>query len=88
MQCGRAKEVAREHSYTFLVQSIKDLLIRTRMRKHRDSVAKSHGKKYGVLVLILHGLHCGEAEAGLVRGKAVGAQPDPEIPQDQVAQRV
>ena len=43
----RAKEGSKEHSYGFLVQSIKDLLTRERMRKNRDRIAKSHGDKYG-----------------------------------------
>ena len=38
----RAKEGSKEHSYHFLVQSIKDL-----MRKNRDRITKSHGDKYG-----------------------------------------
>ena len=43
----RAKEGSKEHSYGFLVGSIKDLLTRERMRKNRDRIAKSHGDKYG-----------------------------------------
>ena len=43
----RAKEGSKEHSYGFLVQSIKDLLTRERMGKNRDRIAKSHGDKYG-----------------------------------------
>ena len=43
----RAKEGTSEHSYEFLVQSIRDLLARERIRKNRDRIAKSHGDKYG-----------------------------------------
>ncbi|CAE7272566.1 GIP, partial [Symbiodinium pilosum] len=43
----RAKEETKEHTSQFLVQSIKDLLTRERMRKNRDRIAKSHGEKYG-----------------------------------------
>ena len=43
----RAKEGTPEHSYEFLVQSIRDLLARERVRKNRDRIAKSHGDKYG-----------------------------------------
>ena len=43
----RAKEGTPEHSYEFLIQAIRDLLTRERMRKNRDRIAKSHGDKYG-----------------------------------------
>ena len=43
---GRAKEGIKEHTYQFLVQSIKDLPARERMRKNRDRIAKAHGEVY------------------------------------------
>ena len=42
----RAKEVE-THSYQFLLNSIKNLLARERIRKNRDKIAKAHGAKYG-----------------------------------------
>ena len=35
------------HSYNFLIQSIRDLLTRERVRRNRDRIAKSHGDKFG-----------------------------------------
>ena len=43
----RAKEGTSTHSYSFLIQSIRDLLTRERVRRNRDRIAKSHGDKYG-----------------------------------------
>ena len=43
----RAKEGTEQHTYLFLKESIKALLTRERKRKNRDSVARSHGDKYG-----------------------------------------
>ena len=45
----RAKEGTPTHSYSFLIQSIRDLLTRERVRRNRDWIAKSHGDKYGAL---------------------------------------
>ena len=39
----RAKEGTSTHSYSFLIQSIRDLLTRERVRRNRDRIAKSHG---------------------------------------------
>ena len=47
----RAKEGTSTHSYSFLIQSIRDLLTRERVRRNRDRIAKSHGDKYMVLQL-------------------------------------
>ena len=38
----RAKEGSPSHTYSFLFQSIRDLLTRERVRKNRDRIAKSH----------------------------------------------
>ena len=43
----RAKEGSDQHSYSFLKNSIKEMLVRERKRKHRDRIARSHGDKYG-----------------------------------------
>ena len=43
----RAKERTSTHSYNFLIQSIRDLLTRERVRRNRDRIAKSYGDKYG-----------------------------------------
>ena len=43
----RAKEGTSTHSYSFLIQSIRDLLTRERVRRNRDRIAKSHGDKFG-----------------------------------------
>ena len=43
----RAKEGTSTHSYSFLIQSIRDLLTGERVRQNRDRIAKSHGDKYG-----------------------------------------
>ena len=43
----RAKEGSTSHTYSFLLQSIRDLLTRERVRKNRDRIAKSHGDKFG-----------------------------------------
>ena len=43
----RAKEGTPTHSYSFLIQSIRDLLTRERVRRNRDRIAKSHGDKFG-----------------------------------------
>ena len=43
----RAKEGTSTHSYNFLIQSIRDLLTRERVRRNRDRIAKSHGDKFG-----------------------------------------
>ena len=47
----RAKEGTSTHSYEFLVESIRNLLNRERMRKNRDRIAKSHGDRFGAPVL-------------------------------------
>ena len=89
----RAKEGSKEHSYNFLVQSIKDLLTRERMRKNRDRIAKSHGDKYGAPAPTKTGSgntrpRQGEAEVDLAPGIAVEARPSLEVPQGRVAPRV
>ena len=43
----RAREGAEQHTYRFLVDSLKELLTRERKRKNRDRIARSHGDKYG-----------------------------------------
>ena len=43
----RAKEGSETHSLKFLVNSVKELLTRERMRSNRAKIAKSHGDKYG-----------------------------------------
>ena len=43
----RGKEGTSTHSYNFLIQSIRDLLARERVRRNRDRIAKSHGDKFG-----------------------------------------
>ena len=43
----RAKEGSDQHSYAFLKNSIKEMLVRERKRKNRDRIARSHGDKYG-----------------------------------------
>ena len=43
----RAKEGSPSHTYSFLLQSIRDLLTRERVRRNRDRIAKSHGDKFG-----------------------------------------
>ena len=43
----RAKEGTDQHSYAFLKNSIKEMLVRERKRKNRDRIARSHGDKYG-----------------------------------------
>ena len=43
----RAREGTPEHTYKFLMESIKNLLTRERIRKNRDKIAKAHGAKYG-----------------------------------------
>ena len=78
----RAKEGSKEHSYSFLVQSIKDLLTRERMRKNRDRIAKSRGAA-------THAPRRGEGEVDLAPGIAVEAHlgqrapPDPVVPKAQ-----
>ena len=49
--CDRAKEGTPTHSYNFLIQSIRDLLTRDRVRRNRDRIAKSHGDKFRAPVL-------------------------------------
>ena len=43
----RAKEGTPTHSYNVLIQSIRDLLTRERVRRNRDRIAKCHGDKHG-----------------------------------------
>ena len=43
----RAREGTEQHTYRFLVGSLKELLTRERKRKNRDRIARSHGDKYG-----------------------------------------
>ena len=43
----RAKEGTSTHSYSFLIQCIRDLLTRERVRRNRDRIAKSQGDKFG-----------------------------------------
>ena len=43
----RAREGTEQHTYRFLVDSLKELLTRERKRKNRDRIARSHGDKYG-----------------------------------------
>ena len=43
----RAKEGTSTQSYSFLIQSIRRLLTRERVRRNRDRIAKSHGEKFG-----------------------------------------
>ena len=47
LDLDRAKEGTSTHSYSFLIQSIRDLLTRERVRRNRDRIAKSHRKKFG-----------------------------------------
>ena len=44
---GRAKEGPPTRSYNFLIQSIRDLLTRERVRRNRDRISKFHGDKFG-----------------------------------------
>ena len=43
----RAREGTDQHTYRFLVGSLKELLTRERKRKNRDRIPRSHGDKYG-----------------------------------------
>ena len=43
----RAREGTDQHTYKFLVDSLKELLTRERKRKNRDRIARSHGDKFG-----------------------------------------
>ena len=43
----RAREGTEQHTYRFLVDTLKELLTRERTRKNRDRIARSHGDKYG-----------------------------------------
>ena len=43
----RAREGTEQHTYRFLVDSLKEVLTRERKRKNRDRIARSHGDKYG-----------------------------------------
>ena len=42
----RAREGTDQHTYKFLVDSLKELLTRERKRKNRDRIARSHGDKF------------------------------------------
>ena len=46
----RAKEGTPMHSYNVLIQSIRDLLTRERVRRNRDRIAKSLEDKFGALL--------------------------------------
>ena len=43
----RAKEGTPTHSYTFLIQSLHDLLTTKKGRRNRDRIAKSHADNFG-----------------------------------------
>jgi hypothetical protein len=43
----RAKEGDTTHSYEFLIQSVRDLLTRERVRKNRERISRTHGAKFG-----------------------------------------
>ena len=43
----RAKDVTKEHTYHWLIQSVRDLLNRERTHKNRQQIARAHGDKFG-----------------------------------------
>ena len=43
----RAKDGTKEHTYHWLIQSVRDLLSRERTHKNRQQIARAHGDKFG-----------------------------------------
>ena len=43
----RAKDGTKEHTYHWLIQSVRDLLNRERTHKNRQQIARAHGDKFG-----------------------------------------
>ena len=67
----RAREGTEQHTYRFLVGSLKELLTRERKRKNRDRIARSHGDKYGAAASTSPGRTSTPLEEVAVAGRTV-----------------
>ena len=70
----RAREGTEQHTYRFLVDSLKELLTRERKRKNRDRIARSHGDKYGAAASTSPGRASSPSGKGN-RGRSQGPRP-------------
>ena len=73
----RAREGTEQHTYRFLVDSLKELLTRETKRKNRDRIARSHGDKYGAAASTSPGRACSPSGKG---GRGRSQRPRPRSP--------